>query len=401
MTYNVLHLLGSFHQGGSERQALQLARLEQESGRCRVHVACLDPEGVLRAEARAINGEEPQEFPLSSFRDRHFVRQVRRAASSMRARGIDVVQTHDFYTNVFGMAAAALARVPARVAAKRETGGMRSRAQERVERWAYRLAHAVVVNSDAVRQMLVAGGVPARKLVTIYNGLDVRRLEQTSGRSRAEALAASGLPTEDGRRYVTLLANLRHTVKDHPTFLRAARLVKDACPEAAFVLAGEGELTEPLRAFASGLGLADSVFFTGRCQNVSDLLAVSEVCVLSSRAEGFANVILEYMAAGRAVVATDVGGAREAVREGETGHLVPAGDAARMASRITELLRDPERAGEMGRRGRLVVGREFSCAAQLERTLALYERLSAGKARAGSEDAAVLGEQRGAGEVAR
>jgi glycosyltransferase involved in cell wall biosynthesis len=401
MTYNVLHFIGSFHQGGSERQALQLARLERESGRCRVHVACLDPEGVLRAEASAITGEEPHEFPLSSFHDRRFVRQLWRAASMMRARGIDVVQTHDFYTNVFGMAAAALARVPARVAAKRETGGMRSRGQERVERRAYGLAHAVVVNSDAVRRMLAGAGVPARKLVTIHNGLDVRRLEQPPGRLRAEALAASGLPREGGRRYVTLLANLRHPVKDHPTFLRAARRVKDACPDAAFVLAGEGELAEPLRALAAESGLADSVFFTGRCESVADLLAVSEVCVLSSRAEGFANVILEYMAAGRPVVATDVGGAREAVREGETGHLVPAGDAGVMASRVTELLRDPARAREMGRRGRLVVEREFSCAAQLERTLALYDRLTGGRTRAGATAAPAPLERRGAGEVVR
>jgi glycosyltransferase involved in cell wall biosynthesis len=99
------------------------------------------------------------------------------------------------------------------------------------------------------------------------------------------------------------------------------------------------------------------------------------VCDLSSRAEGFSNAILEYMAAARPVVATDVGGAGEAIVEGETGFLVPAGDDSAMAERIITLLREPERAQRMGRRGRQRVEHEFSCAAQLEKTLNLYERL--------------------------
>ena len=112
-------------------------------------------------------------------------------------------------------------------------------------------------------------------------------------------------------------------------------------------------------------------------RSVAELLAASDVCVLSSRAEGFSNAILEYMAAARPVVATDVGGAREAIVEGETGHLVPAGDDERLAARVSALLRDPARAREMGERGRERVAQQFSCAAQLARTEALYERLLA------------------------
>jgi glycosyltransferase involved in cell wall biosynthesis len=108
---------------------------------------------------------------------------------------------------------------------------------------------------------------------------------------------------------------------------------------------------------------------------VSDLLAISDVCVLSSTAEGFSNSILEYMAAARPVVATNVGGAREAVGEGETGYLVEAGDDETMAASILLLLKDPEAARRMGERGRQVVLKKFSCEAQLERTGALYEQL--------------------------
>ena len=373
MTRNVLQLVGSFHQGGSERQAVQLARLLEGSGRYRVRVACLSPEGVLRAEVERLGLGDIPAYPLTSFYDLNALRQLRRFAGFLRAQRIELVQTHDFYTNVFGMAGAALAGVGARVASKRETGGMRTGAQRAAERAAYRLAHAVVANAEAVKRQLVGEGVPEKKIVVVYNGLDASRVRPPEGFRRADALARFGLP--EGRPLVTLVANLRHAVKDHPTFLRAARRVREAVPEAAFVLAGEGELTGPVRELAASLGVGEDVFFTGRCAEVASLLAVSDVCVLSSTAEGFSNSILEYMAAARPVVATDVGGAREAVVEGETGHLVAAGDDAALAARVVELLRDPARAREMGERGRSRVAAEFSCAAQLERTEALYERL--------------------------
>jgi len=374
---NVLQLVGSFHQGGSERQAVQLTRLLHASGRYSVRVATLNPDGVLRGEVERLDLGAILEYPLTSFYDRNAIRQFRRCATFLREQKIDLVQTHDFYTNVFGMVAAALAGVPARVAAKRETGGMRSATQRRVELVAYRLAHAIVVNADAVRQQLVSEGVPETKITIVNNGLDAARISTPVGFQSEDALEFFNLPR--GRRFVTLVANLRHAVKDHPTFLRAASQVKAVVPDAAFVIAGEGELLEPMRTLAAELGLSDDTFFIGRCEKISELLAISEVCVLSSLAEGFSNAILEYMAAGRPVVATDVGGAREAIREGTTGFVVAPRDHLGMAERIALLLNDSERAHTMGERGRAVVQEQFSPEAQLRKTELLYERLLSGE----------------------
>jgi glycosyltransferase involved in cell wall biosynthesis len=141
------------------------------------------------------------------------------------------------------------------------------------------------------------------------------------------------------------------------------------------VLAGEGELLEPMRALAAELGLARDTLFLGRCGNIPDLLAVSDVCVLSSIAEGFSNAILEYMAAARPVVATDAGGAREAVQDGVTGYVVPVGDHQTMASRIIALLQKPVQAHAMGENGLRIVRQRFSCEAQLQRTQDLYDQL--------------------------
>src|ERR1043165_3358870 len=171
-----------------------------------------------------------------------------------------------------------------------------------------------------------------------------------------------------------MVANFEHRIKDHPMLLRAAQRVKTEVPEAVFVIAGEGELRAETEALARELGLSQSCLFIGRCASVPDLLTASDVCVLSSQAEGFSNSILEYMAAGRAVVATNVGGASEAIVEGETGHLVNAGDDRAMAERLVSLLRDPDKSRRMGLNGRRLVEQRFSTETRLAATTALYER---------------------------
>jgi len=372
----VLQLIDSFNQGGSERQALQLTRLLAQSGKFEVHLAALSPAGSLRATIEDLDLGEIPSFPLNNFYDANAVRQLSRFVQWLKTARISVLHTHDFYTNVFGMTAGALARLPVRIASMRETAGMRTSTQKRVQRVAYSLAHHVVGNSNAVREVLITEGLSPEKVSVVYNGLDLRRLvPQTS--SRSEALALLGLQgeTDPPRRFISIVANMRLDVKDHPMFLRAARRVVEAVPEASFLLAGEGELTDSLRSLARELGIQDSTHFLGRCEKVAELLSVSEICVLSSKAEGFSNSILEYMAAGRPVVATDVGGAAELIREGETGYLVPAGDDEMMAARLISLLRDPNRSQMMGAEGRRIVEEQFSCEAQLARTEDLYERL--------------------------
>jgi glycosyltransferase involved in cell wall biosynthesis len=379
MKPNVLLFIDSFAQGGTERQVVQLARLLAESGRYQIHLACLKREGVLRAEAERAGFKDIPEFPLTSFYNRNMLAQLRRCAAYLREHSIEVVETHDFYTNVFGMSAAARARVPVRIASRRETVGLKTPAQVWVECRAFNLAHAVVANAEAVRQDLIRQGVRREKIVTVYNGMDTARVAPRPDLGRDEALALVGLPRDGARRFIPMVANMWHPSKDQATFLRAAQLVHAAVPEAAFVLAGEGALQETLRALASELGIASQTFFTGRCAHVPELLAVSEVCVLSSGAEGFSNSIIEYMAAARPVVATDVGGTREQIVEGETGYIVAAGDHQALAERLIALLRDPERARRMGERGLQVVKEKFSCAAQVERVENLYERLLARK----------------------
>ncbi len=131
---------------------------------------------------------------------------------------------------------------------------------------------------------------------------------------------------------------------------------------------------------AERLGV-DDVFFIGACSDIGDLLALAEVGVLSSSAEGLPNAVLEYMAAARPVVATAVGGVGEAVVDGETGYIVAAGDDRAMAERVISLLEDPELARAMGRRARRRTENQFSGRLLVERTVRLYDSVLDGRQR--------------------
>jgi glycosyltransferase involved in cell wall biosynthesis len=369
---NVLQLGHGFIEGGSERQMIQMVKLLHDSGDYQVHVASLSTGGLLRPLIEQI-GVPIIDLPLTSFYDANMVRQTRKFISFLNKHRIDIVHSHDFYSNIFGMTGAALAGVRGRVASKRETTGTRTRAQSTVERNAFKLAHAVVANATAVQHQLINEGVRPEKVSVIHNGIDLTRFQRNGNRD--DALRRLSLESIAGPPVITMVANFEYRVKDHPMLLRAAQRVTMRFPEARFVIAGDGELREETEKLAADLKLAENCLFIGNCASVPDLLAASDICVLSSQAEGFSNSILEYMAAARPVVATNVGGASEAIVEGETGYLVEAGQDQDFADRIIKLLEDPARSKQMGLNGRRVVEERFSCESRLLNTAALYQRM--------------------------
>jgi glycosyltransferase involved in cell wall biosynthesis len=365
----ILQLIGSFHLGGSETQAVALTGLLREEGSFEVLAATLNNEGALKQRFVDVYPEDIPEYRLTSFYDINFVRQVHRFAKYLRENNVDLIHTHDFYTNVFGMAAATLAGTRVRIASKRESEGMRSAAQDAIEKIAFGRADAILVNSRTVLNHLARRNIPTLKMRHIYNGTDLERFHKTATSSDS---SLPGLPEGENIRFVTQVANLRHSVKNIPMLLRAAKRVKDVHPDVRFVIAGEGELEQELRRLALELDVADRVHFIGRCNDVPSLLFSSSACVLTSTAEGFSNSLIEYMAAGRPVVATNVGGAAEAIDDGVTGYLVTPDDDRAMAEHLIELLSDEVKAGQMGDEGRRIAHEKFSHASQLSKILDLY-----------------------------
>jgi glycosyltransferase involved in cell wall biosynthesis len=375
MALRALHLLGSFSQGGSTRQALALAGLMRGRGRFDIEVATVDRRGPAHEEAVRLGFSDIGAFPLTRVGSWNLAVQVRRAAAWMRDRQIALVHTHDFQSNVVGVLAARMAGI-ARIASRDRRGRARTLAGRLLERRIYALSHAIVSDSEFAQAGLWRDGVSADKTCVIPPGLDRAAIVPLSTRSRSETLAKLGLPEHP--RFISMLAEGRRSRRDGEWFLRAARRVHARIPEARFIFLaderdpanGEGSI----RRLASELGIGPAVHILSACP-ADDVVAISEICAIASADEGIPAAMLEYFASGRPVVAADTGGARQAVLDGRTGYLVPAGDEPAMARRLIHLLLYPHRGREMGERGRRFVTEEFSWDTRLRRTEALYERV--------------------------
>lgn len=237
-----------------------------------------------------------------------------------------------------------------------------------------RLASAVIVNSKAVGRRFE--WARPGKVRCIHNGVDLARF--VPHQAPPGLRASLGLPE-----CVSVVASIGRFVpfKGYSYLLEAARLIHNSRPNVHWILVGEGELRRELEEQCRALGLESHVRFTGWRDDVPDILSVCDLFVLPSVGEHFGRVIIEAMAMGKAVVATDAGGVPEIVVPGETGLLVPPGDATALARAVSALLADPARCARLGAAGRRRVEAEFSLAKHVAAVEALYAELLHAKPR--------------------
>ncbi|MBT4979617.1 MAG: glycosyltransferase [Gemmatimonadetes bacterium] len=230
-------------------------------------------------------------------------------------------------------------------------------------------ATCIVVVSPAVAQRFAHLDVGA-KVRIIYNGVD---LETFAHGDRAVSRARWGW---GDRPVVGMVAQLI-PLKRHDIFIAAAALLAPRFPEAVFAIVG----SEPdpaqgyealLRSQVAELGLEERVVFTGFCDDAPGLFAAFDIAVLTSENEAFGRVLIEAMAADKPVVATEFGGALEIVVPGQTGLLVPIGDARATADAVGSLLADSDRARALGVAGRERARAKFSIEAHVAQVEALY-----------------------------
>jgi glycosyltransferase involved in cell wall biosynthesis len=240
-------------------------------------------------------------------------------------------------------------------------------------RGAYRLAHHVLVNSDAVRRSVERDeGVAPGRITVIPNFVEEDAFATPAPAAIIALRQRLGL---SGGPVIGIVARLA-AVKDHATLLRAVALLVGRWPGLQLAVVGSGPEREALGDLATGLGIADAVVFAGAQPNRPNLHHAFDVSVLSSRSEGFPNSVVEAMAAGRPVVATEVGGTPDAVLDDSTGFLVPPSDPDALARALERLLADPALARRLGAEGQASARARFGESAVLGRLDALYNRLA-------------------------
>jgi len=355
-------VIGQLHAGGSERQLAELA-LGLRGGSCAPYVYCLsevtEPFGPLLQKAGV---------PLRVLPRRHSfeLRRVIALARLLREDRIDVVLSYAQAVNLYSFLALLFYRRSYFLASSRGAELTESPLRSRINGLVYRRSGRVVVNSRfGAESTTRIYGVSPDQIEVIHNGVDRSRFEYQGGQE--EARRALGLPATVP--VVGMLGRLTFE-KRVDLFLEAARRVISRIPECRFLVVGAGDLLEPMKRLATEMGL--EVSFTGERHDMDRVLSALDLLALSSDFEGLPNVVMEAMAAGRPVVATDLGGCRELIVDGVTGLLVPVGDPGALAERMIQVLSLPDRGRSLGAAGSERIGSEFSIAAMVERFEALF-----------------------------
>ena len=363
MTRTVIHYSDSTAFGGTERAIL---RLVSATDRTRWRPVLLHPRAsaAARVDGARAAGADVQEVPVvgGKFDVPNFLA----LASAIRRWRAAVFHAHLHWplAGKYGIAAAAAARVPAIVATAQlhvelgTTGFVdlqHSLMTSVVDRY-------IAVSEDVAGHLRRRFSVPASRIVVVPNAVDVDEIDAAAGTPVAD------WPVGPGRRTALALARLEPE-KGLDVLLEAARLV----PELDVVIAGTGSIRGALEATAARLGISSRVHFLGYRSDPAALLSCADLFVLPSRVEGFPLSVLEAMAAGVPVVATNIGGTREAVEHEQTGLLVPPNDPVALAAAMRRVIGQPEEAARRASVARDRVRSELSTSAIATRVMTVYE----------------------------
>ncbi len=360
----IVHMIDELPRDGAEMLLVDLMRLRMPN--CRYMIVCLIRGGPLEQEFEQLG------IPVKIFGRRHKLDfgLVFRLAAWLREQQVDVVHTHLFTADTYGRLAARLAGTPAVFSTVHNiVNPWKGRGRKAIDRLFARISTAVIGCSEEVTQTLASRDkIPAAKLKSIPNGIDLQKFSSFSGDGVREEF---GLPP--GLPLIGIVGRL-HAQKAHADLFSAlAQLPQARAGDMACLVIGTGDLLEPLQQQVRELGLERCVRFTGMRRDVPRLVAALDVFVMSSHWEGLPIALLEAMASAKAVLCTRVGGIPDVVIDGDNGLLVDAGDVTTFAQQLDRLLHDPALRQRLGARARATVIARFD----VSRTAAAYNRLHA------------------------
>lgn len=368
-TLRITHVVESLERGGLERVVVDLCAGLKRAGH-EVDIVCLFREGLLAEEARR-SGVPVRALGKGPGFD---IRSIRSLRSHLATASTEIVHSHNamaaYYAALAGLAASKRVWINTR-------HGMGDSARlsrkERLYRASLLAYDAVAMVCDAARTSFIrAGLVPASKATVIRNGIALSRFADPLAGARTSARRALGLRDDD---FVVGTVGRLNWAKDHALLIEAfvrARLKVGV--RARLLIVGGGELHSTLQQQVARENLADVVRLVGDSSNVAALLPAFDIFACSSRTEGYSVALLEASAAGIPVIATRVGGNAEIVQEGETGLLVPAGDAEALSIAIETLAQDPVLRARLSNTGRDWAFSAASVEAMVERYLTLYRQ---------------------------
>ena len=281
-----------------------------------------------------------------------------------------IVHAHD--PHAVSMAALALSfgapePRPKTIASRRVDFHLQSHA---FSQWKYRQMDGFIAASQAIKNILVADGIPAGRIEVVHDGIDVEKIQNRPVVDlHKEYWLPHGVPV-----VVNVGALVGH--KGQKYLVDAMPMVLREVPDAHLIIFGEGELRAPLEKQVKQLSLGKRVLLPGFREDVMSLMKAADLFVMSSVTEGLGSAVLDAMAMGHAVVGTTAGGIPEAVIHEETGLLVEPADSKALAAAIVKLLKDDRLRKQFGEAGRARVSEHFGVDRLVDGTLAVYRKFA-------------------------
>ena len=354
--------------GGSEVLAWRIAGALNRGGRYACSIYAVDRGGAL-AEVLAKEGIPSKAYSRHGRLD---LRLIARLARQFRADKVQLVHTHHLGQLLYGGIAGWLAGAKI-VHTEHELYSLERIRSQRLLRVLSAMTDAVTAVAEPVAEFLrVQVGIPRGKVRTILNGVDIPRFRS------AHPINRSALGWRDENVVIGCVARLEPE-KGHAILLDAFRRVHARRPHARLLLIGGGSERQRLEILSSNFGLNGSVQFLGSRADIPELLAACDLVTLASVQEGLPMALLEAMAAGKPVVATKVGIVPELVQGGQTGLLVPPGDAELLAEALDTLVTDQIKGQRLAAAALELVKINYSFDRTLQQYKALYDSVLSGK----------------------
>jgi glycosyltransferase involved in cell wall biosynthesis len=296
----------------------------------------------------------------------------------IRKGNFDIVHTNSSKAGILGRLAAKLAGTPIIIHTvhgwpyHNHMGKRKRGLYVALEKWSEKFTHKLITVSDLNIEKGLADGIGnGKKYVTIHSGIDLDRFNASNVHRENKKREWNIDPSD---RVVGSITRLSEQ-KAPADFVRMANEILKDNPKVSFLLVGDGPLRDEIRNLIDRLKISRKIIMTGLRHDIPDLLAVMDVFVLSSLWEGLPRVFPQAMAMGLPIVATNVDGAPEAIKDGVNGFLVPPKDSTALAQRALQLLEDPGLARKMGEAGRKMVYADFCIKGMVKKTENLYLEL--------------------------
>jgi len=368
---NILHIMSRLPVGGVENQLSMILRKYDKIKFC-PFVCSLSDKGEIGKEIEDYGIEV---IPLNKLKHRFDWSIVKDIYKLIKTRNVKIVRTHQYHANLYGRLAAWLAKVPCIVASVHNVYTIDRKFHRRlINNFLARCTDTVVAVSEAVKKdVLTYDGLSEDRLRVIYNGIDTDRFLNLNG-----SLIRSKLGISSGAPVVGTVGRLT-LQKGQKYLIDAVSALREKIPQILLLIVGDGPMRGEIENHIRALGVDKNTILLGTRRDIPQLLSAMDIFVLPSIWEGLGTALIEAMAAGKAIIATDIPPVREIINTEKIGILVPVRNSAAIASSIELLLGNKSFAGTLGNNAQERAYSDFNITTTVDKYTNLYEDILSNK----------------------